>query len=161
MRPIALVLAALVLGSSARADKPPRAPDGFTPLYEVLGRRPDNSEAYLRAWWVHRDPSKGIAYVVIPKRVPMHVHLDADHVMTVVEGAAMVTLGGGKAWLGVGDTINVPRGMAHEIQRAGVNRLVMLDVSTPVGDMEKTFWIEPPPAARAPGPSPATAPAAP
>jgi mannose-6-phosphate isomerase-like protein (cupin superfamily) len=113
-------------------------------MYKILSKRPETSESYMRAWWVHRDASKGIAYVTIPRKVPMHVHLDADHVVTVIEGFAVVSLGGAKAWLSPGDTLAIPRGMAHEIQRVGAKRLLMLDVSTPCGDMDKTFWIEEP-----------------
>src|SRR5207244_8217640 len=72
----------------------PREPDGFAPMYKVLARKPDTTEPYLRAWWEHRDRNLGVAYAVGPRRVPMHLHLHADHVITVIEGDAMVTVGG-------------------------------------------------------------------
>lgn len=141
---LTLILVAVLFGVGAHAQKAPREPDGYRPLYKVISKKPETNEPYLRAWWAHRDAHKGVAYVVIPKKVPMHVHLDADHVVTVIEGFAMVTLGGAKAWMSPGDTLAIPRGMAHEIQRVGVKRLLMMDISTPAGDMAKTFWIEEP-----------------
>lgn len=121
-------------------------------MYQVLGRKPELAQPWLRAWWVHRDASVGVAYAVVPKRVPMHVHLDADHVIVVLEGYAHVSVGGLKTVLSPGDVLPIPRGMAHEVQRGGVGRLLMLDVSTPPGDMAQTFWIESPEAGIPAGP---------
>ncbi len=153
---VAGVVAALIVRSSSAA-RAPREPDGFVPMYKLLAQKPQIAETWLRSWWAHRDATFGVAYAVIPREVPMHVHLDADHVMIVVEGSAHVSVGGAQADMAVGDSITVPRGMAHAIRRAGLERLVMIDVSTPPGDMAQTFWIETPKEV-APPPPPVAAP---
>jgi mannose-6-phosphate isomerase-like protein (cupin superfamily) len=152
-RPVALLALVPILGVASavvvgtQVDAAPQRlirPEGYKPMYELLGKRPETSEPYLRAWWAHRGPTMGASYAVVPRRIPMHVHLDADHLLVVIEGYAVATLGGRTAEMSPGDVLAVPRGMAHELTRQGWDRLVVLDVSSPPGDMSRTFWIEEP-----------------
>jgi quercetin dioxygenase-like cupin family protein len=69
---------------------------------------------------------------------PPHIHRREDETFYVVEGECSILLG--EEWItaGVGDFVNVPRGVVHCFQNEGTEAMRMIVTFTPAG-IEKFF----------------------
>ena len=69
---------------------------------------------------------------------PRHIHRHEDETFYVVEGECGFLLG--EEWItaGVGDLVNVPRGIVHRFQNQGTEAMRMILTFTPAG-IEKFF----------------------
>lgn len=71
-------------------------------------------------------------YVLLPgKGVPPHRHADAEHLVTVLEGQAVVRLGERRVPLGPLESVLVPAQTYYVIENAGPETLVVQQVTTP------------------------------
>jgi quercetin dioxygenase-like cupin family protein len=69
---------------------------------------------------------------------PLHIHRREDETFYVVEGTVDFRLGDDTITAGVGDFVNVPRGLVHRFHNAGAAPMRMILTFTPAG-MEKFF----------------------
>lgn len=60
-----------------------------------------------------------------------HVHEDSDKLYAVLEGGAVVTIGGEKATLGPGEVVLAPAGVEHAIVNPGPGRAAVLAFAAP------------------------------
>ena len=69
---------------------------------------------------------------------PAHIHRREDETFYVVEGECSILLGEDWITAGVGDFVNVPRGVVHRFQNQGTEATRMIVTFTPAG-IEKFF----------------------
>jgi quercetin dioxygenase-like cupin family protein len=69
---------------------------------------------------------------------PPHIHRNEDETFYIVEGAVDFLLGDDTITAGVGDFVNVPRGLVHCFHNAGTDPMRMILTFTPAG-IEKFF----------------------
>ena len=60
-----------------------------------------------------------------------HVHTDSDKLYAVLEGAAVVTIGGEEASLSAGDVVLAPANVEHGIVNPGPGRATVLAFAAP------------------------------
>jgi quercetin dioxygenase-like cupin family protein len=125
------------------------APTALTTTYGDLVHRPAGSGA---AYWGPKDAYRflvtgeqtGGAYFVMEAIVapgggpPPHTHRDEDETFFVVEGECEFRLGEDTVTAGVGDFVNVPRGVVHCFHNATDAPLRLILTFTPA-NMEKFF----------------------
>jgi mannose-6-phosphate isomerase len=87
-----------------------------------------------KPWGEYRVLERGIGFQVkrldvLPgKRLSYQRHAQRDEHWTVVAGRARLVLDGREFELGVGESVDVPRGAAHRIECVGTETLTFIEV---------------------------------
>jgi mannose-6-phosphate isomerase-like protein (cupin superfamily) len=123
------VLAATILAAPVPAGAGERIE--VTNLDSLLRRKPLQPDA-LAEIIAARPAGNGQLQVVIMRRIDLHVHDDADHVLYLARGSGIANLDGERREITVGDIISVPRGVGHGFEKKPDSEdLVFLVVQTP------------------------------